>query len=179
MKWQEHFEREFRKHYEGILSEETIKKSIQWNIEFIGTYISQAEMSVLSSGPKEHKPIEWSDGTMSCSAKCEICYPKAQPEKSELDEQKFINTIIWAVGVSKPEHIEEYKIMAKAIVAKFKPAVVPSEEELTGMIEDYIADVESGIRYLEHCNHDFGLGKDRLRMKAQAILEHLRKAGGQ
>lgn len=38
---------------------------------------------------------------------------------------------------------------------------------------DYMKDVESGIKYLEQSNKDYGYGKDRLRSKAQAIHQRL------
>lgn len=43
MNWQEDYAKAFRKHYEGILSSEMIDKSIQWNLEFMGTYMSRSE----------------------------------------------------------------------------------------------------------------------------------------
>jgi hypothetical protein len=40
---------------------------------------------------------------------------------------------------------------------------------LSGLITDYIDDVESGINYLEQQKQDYGYGKERLREKAKAI----------
>lgn len=42
--WKEAYSKQFRRHYEGILSEETIQKSLQWNLEFMGTYMRTPEL---------------------------------------------------------------------------------------------------------------------------------------
>jgi hypothetical protein len=52
-----------------------------------------------------------------------------------------------------------------------KPSGSEIGVELKELIINYICDVESGLKYLEQNKQDYGLGKSRLRNKAEAISQ--------
>lgn len=155
--WQVAFTKEFCKHYEGILSEEAIKKSIQWNIDFMSPYMSQTLPNVKWPEPREHNFCQIGLGTAGCTCgadyanemlnACKKAVGEAQPAGLvPLDEDEIRIMLIDAIasGITAKEtrgfgkDISDIpRVHAKLICSKFGTPALPSVEELMDIISLY------------------------------------------
>ena len=110
---------------------------------------------------------------------CYICGAvKESRSLRELDKYEMMSFLhtVFAIGNLYKNFDNGTKMcIAEEICKEF--GVPEVTEQTKQLIEDYIKDVESGIKYLESSKRDYGYGKDRLREKSQSLLSLMRRKG--
>lgn len=173
-KWQESFEKEFRKHYEGILSEEVIKKSILWNIDFMSPYMSQESSQTLPN-------VKWPEKKEEKIEECKKVVGEAQPTQlvpSHLEPPDYETPLNRAFLINKIDEWYEQKFKGQSgykkvsifdliadfiIDTKYGTPALPSVEEIAKSMCSYL--LKEGYTY----DGDFS----RLIKKFPGLIDHL------